>query len=71
MIDEFSRFSIITENIVIGWLIRFSTPVITLHDLGGKINNDLTLLLRSMFGCLVKTTAGLTPFSNGVEERHN
>ena len=63
------------ENLVIGWFIRFGTPVSILHDFGGGGGLcgliDQILLLRSTFGCLDKTTAGYVTFSAGVVERQN
>ena len=49
---------------------RFCTPVSILHDIRGEFNNDLILLLISLFGCRVTTTADYAPFFNGVVEKH-
>ena len=54
---------IIMENIVIGWFMRFGTPVSFLDDVEGQFNND--------FGCLAKSTAGYATFSNGLVEKEN
>ena len=59
------------ENLVIGWFMRFGTPVSILHDIVSEINNDQILVQKSTLRCLIKTTAGYAPFSNGVVERHN
>ena len=40
-------------------------------DNGGEFANDAFINLAEKFGITVKTTAGYSPWSNGIIERHN
>ena len=82
MIDEFTRYSrcIVIRNkeaetvvggIIQGWISIFGTCKQFLHDNGLEFNNELLRNVGDKFSINIKSTAGYSPFSNGVNEKHN
>ena len=53
------------------WISVYGATNKFLVDNGGEFANDAFINLAEKFGITVKTTAGYSPWSNGIIERHN
>ena len=82
MIDVFTRYSqatvipnkvkeTIVENVLKHWVSIFGTPETIISDNGGEFNNELLRDVAELLDTKVAATAGYSPWSNGVVERHN
>ena len=82
MIDTATRYSAgaiiknktketIIEKFFTHWIALFGCPGTLLSDNGGEFNNDLMRELGEQLNTDVKSTAGESPWSNGITERHN
>ena len=82
IIDHFTRFSrtIIIKNkkaetvvkgVLIAWIALFGSPTQILSDNGGEFDNVKFVEMCEKMNICVKTTAAESPWSNGVNERHN
>ena len=82
MIDEFSRYSrcVVINNkemetvvggMIKGWISIFGTPRQFLADCGREFDNGLLRATGDKFSITIKSIAGLAPYSNGVNEKHN
>ena len=64
--------AVIVTKIMNCWISLFGPPTrYLLSDNGGEFNNDLMRSLGEQFDFDIRTTAGYSPFSNGICERHN
>ena len=61
----------IAEKIFMHWICIFGTPKRMLFDNGGEFCNQLIEELAELFNTEILTTAGESPWSNGITERHN
>ena len=83
IIDVFSRLSagaiirsksaeVIMKQFLERWVCVFGPPRVGIYtDNGGEFNNDKLRELGETFNFTVKTTAGYSPWSNGIVERAN
>ena len=82
MIDHFTRYSsaivikdkhagTIVDGILKSWIAIFGTPKKILSDNGGEFNNEEVIEMCEKMGIRVDCTAAESPWSNGVNERHN
>ena len=53
------------------WIALFGTPNRFLSDNGGKCSNELYKEMAELLNIEVLSTAGESPWSNGITERHN
>ena len=81
-IDQFTRFSrtiiiknktaaIVLKGVLHSWIAIFGSPKSILADNGLEFNNEDFRDLCDQFGIQVYGTAAESPWSNGVNERHN
>ena len=61
----------IIDNILKIWIPLFGTPRKILSDNGGEFSNEDFLEMGEKLNTTVTTTAAESPWSNGVNERHN
>jgi len=82
IIDEFSRFSAgcitstkhssqFVQNFIKNWISIHGAPQRLFSDLGGEFNNAEVQDMAENFNMEIITTAGYSPWSNGLLERHN
>ena len=82
LIDSFSGYSAarivyskkkeeIIEKIFESWIAYFGCPQMFLSDNGGEFNNDAFRNMNEQLNIQTATTAGESPFSNGMVEKHN
>lgn len=82
IIDEFTRFSAgsimrskrsseFVKKFLESWIAVHGAPKRLYSDNGGEFNNDEVRDMAENFDIEVKTTAGYSPWSNGLLERHN
>ena len=82
MIDSATRYSVacliktkhqdeIVRNIYLMWIAYFGAPRKFLSDNGGEFSNDKYREMNEKLNIETATTAGESPFSNGIVERHN
>ncbi|XP_071317640.1 CD166 antigen homolog A isoform X1 [Trachinotus anak] len=82
IIDEFTRFSAgsvlttkksseILKHFVHDWISVHGPPQKLFSDNGGEFNNDEVRDMAENFNIEIKTTAGYSPWSNGLLEQHN
>ena len=82
IIDEFSRFSAgcitptkqssqFVQNFIKNWISIHGAPQRLFSDLGGEFNSAEVLDMAENFNIEIITTAGYSPWSNGLLERHN
>ena len=82
IIDHFTRYSaacvipsksrdIIIANVLKIWVSIFGTPLQLLCDMGKEFNNEDYREMGEKLNTTVKSTAAESPWSNGVNERHN
>ena len=82
LIDASSRYSaaclintkncdVIVKKIFQIWICYFGSPGKILTDNGGEFSNDAVRELNEKLNVTTLTTAGESPFSNGIVERHN
>ena len=82
LIDTATRFSaaaiitskhkeVIIDLIFKHWIALFGTPNRFLSDNRGKFNNELYKEMAELLNIEVLSTAGESPWSNGITERHN
>ncbi|CAF2215336.1 unnamed protein product [Rotaria magnacalcarata] len=82
LIDHATRYSAAcvvknkTSNEIIDsifkiWISVFGSPRQFLSDNGGEFNNDEFRQMAEAFNVIVRTTAAESPWSNGLNERHN
>ena len=82
IIDHFTRYSaacvipskrrdIIIANVLKIWVSIFGTPLQLLCDMGLEFNNEDYREMGEKLNTTVKSTAAESPWSNGVNERHN
>ena len=82
LIDSATRYSMaclvfskqkdeIVENIYRMWIAYFGAPKKFLSDNGGEFSNDRYREMNEKLNVETMTTAGESPFSNGIVERHN
>ena len=82
IIDHFTRYSaacvipsknwdIIIANVLKIWISIFGTPLQLLCDEGLEFNNEDYREMGEKLNTKVKSTAAESPWSNGVNERHN
>ena len=82
LIDHATRYSqgmvirskkpeIVAKGIFTCWISVFGTPESFLWDNGGEFKNLTMQELGEKCGIVLKTTAGESPWSNGLVERHN
>ena len=82
IIDEFTRFSagsimrskrssVFVRKFLESWIAVHGAPKRIYSDNGGEFNNDEVRDMAENFDIEVKTTAGYSPWSNGLLERHN
>ena len=53
------------------WIAYFGSPNLFLNDNGGEFSNDTFQEMNEKLNVETRTTAGESPFSNGIVERHN
>lgn len=81
-IDHFTRFSAgsiittkrsreIVKHFIHCWISIHGPPRRLFSDNGGEFNNEEIRDMAEKFNIEVKTTAGYSPWSNGLLERHN
>ena len=61
----------IIEAILKVWVSVYGSNEKILVDNGGEFANEELINLAEQFGITIKTTAGESPWSNGIVERHN
>ena len=61
----------IVRNIYKMWIAYFGAPKKFLSDNGGEFSNDKYREMNEKLNIETATTAGESPFSNGIVERHN
>lgn len=82
IIDQFTRFSAgsvlttkkgseIVKHFIHDWISIHGPPQKLFSDNGGEFNNEEVRDMAENFNIEVKTTAGYSPWSNGLIERHN
>lgn len=82
LVDVASRYSAAVQvqnknpNTIIAaifhkWISVFGPPKSFLSDNGGEFVNEKFISMAENFNIRIKTTAGESPWSNGVVERHN
>ena len=82
LIDAATRYSaaclintkhrdMIVKKIFQIWIAYFGSPQKILTDNGGEFSNDLFREMNEKMNVITWTTAGESPFSNGIVERHN
>ena len=82
IIDHFTRYSaacvipskhrnVIITSVLKFWITIFGTPKQFLCDMGREFNNDDYREMGEKLNTTVKSTAAESPWSNGVNERHN
>ncbi|CAF4921347.1 unnamed protein product, partial [Rotaria socialis] len=83
LIDHATRYSaacvvanknsstIIIESIFRIWISIFGSLKQFLSDNGGELNNDEFCSMGEAFNVVIRTTAAESPWSNGLNERHN
>ena len=82
LIDSASRYSaaclvktkkkdVIIKEIYRIWIAYFGPPQLFISDNGGEFSNDVMTEMNEKLGVETRTTAGESPFSNGIVERHN
>lgn len=82
MIDHFTRYSrgiviknkhpqTIVNGVLNSWVALFGTPQRMLSDNGGEFNNGEVIEMCEKMNIKVECTAAESPWSNGVNERHN
>ena len=82
MVDHATRFNSaavikskhkeeIVEAIFQHWIVLFGPPNKILSDNGGEFNNELLREMSDQLNIFVMSTAGESPWSNGITERHN
>ena len=82
IIDHFTRFSravvikdknaeTVVKGVLRAWIALFGAPKQILSDNGGEFSNENFAEMCEKFNVTVKTTAAESPWSNGVNERHN
>lgn len=82
LIDHFSRYSrgivinnkeadTIVEGLITAWIAIFGPPGSVLSDNGREFDNEKFKELCEKFNIVVKSTAAESPWSNGINERHN
>ena len=82
MIDHGTRYSVavrikskeaseIIDVIFKYWIAYFGTPTSFLTDNGREFNNSLFRDMAQNLNIIVRTTAAQSPWSNGLNERHN
>ena len=80
--DHFSRYSVavkinskeaseIVRNVFKHWIAYFGTPTNFLTDNGREFNNEVFRDMAQNLNITVRTTAAQSPWSNGLNERHN
>ena len=62
---------VIIENIFLMWIAYFGTPNSFLSDNGGEFSNDSFREMNEKLNIKTTTTAGESPFSSGMVERHH
>ncbi len=79
IIDEFSRVSsaqFVEDNtpeevlraLFACWVSKYGIPEQIIHDLGGEFTGEKWLMMMNMLQIRDRTTAGYSPFSNGIVE---
>ena len=53
------------------WFSKYGVPEQIIYDLGGEFTSDKWMMMMDMLYTKDKTTAGYSPYSNGIVERHN
>ena len=82
IIDHFTRYSraciipskhrdTIITNVLKSWVAIFGSPKLLLCDMGREFNNEDYREMGEKLNTTVKSTAAESPWSNGVNERHN
>lgn len=82
IIDQFTRFSagcivtskkpaVIVKAFMQYWIGVHGAPLRLYSDNGGEFNNEEVRDMAENFNIEIKTTAGYSPWSNGLLERHN
>lgn len=82
LIDHMSRFSaacvikskkkeVVIEAILKIWISTFGSPNKILSDNGGEFSNDEFREMGEKLNTRITTTAAESPWSNGINERHN
>ena len=82
VIDQFTRFSAgsivrtkkaseIVNSLIHTWISVFGPPRYLFSDNGGEFNNEEFRDMAENFNIETRTTAGYSPWSNGLLERHN
>ena len=82
IIDSATRYSsaclidakkkdVIVSRIFQNWICYFGAPKKMLTDNGGEFANDVLIEMNQKLGVETMVTAGESPFSNGIVERHN
>ena len=82
IIDEFTRFSagaimkskeskVFVQKFIQHWIGIFGAPKKLFSDNGGEFNNMEVQDMCENFNIELKSTAGYSPWSNGLLERHN
>ncbi|XP_024125019.2 uncharacterized protein LOC112144625 [Oryzias melastigma] len=82
IIDHFTRFSAgnivrskkpseIINSFIHSWISVHGAPKRIYTDNGGEFNNEEVRNMAESFNIETKTTAGYSPWSNGLLERHN
>ena len=83
MIDAFTRFTqscildrklphLIVHNLLIHWFGIFGAPGVIWSDVGGEFSNEEILdMSENLGGVEIKTTAGYSPWMNGINERNH
>ena len=82
LIDHATRFSVavklrnkesseIVDKVLVSWISIFGSPKQFITDNGREFNNQEFRELAQNFNIVVVTTAAQSPWSNGLNERHN
>ena len=82
VIDLYSRYSeailiynklpkTIIEGFLQSWCLRHGFPTAVLTDNGGEFCNKEFVSFAENYDISIKTTAAFSPWSNGINERHN
>ena len=82
LIDHSTRYSaasvikskhrdVVISRIFDMWIMYFGAPQQILSDLGGEFTSDDFRAMGEQLNTTVKTTAAESPWSNGINERHN
>ncbi|XP_057305251.1 uncharacterized protein LOC130642182 [Hydractinia symbiolongicarpus] len=62
---------VIVSRVFRFWIAYFGSPSTILTDNGGEFSNEVLQEMNEKLNIETKTTAGESPFSNGIVERHN